>query len=120
MTTGLILFGHGAREPRWREPFDRLRTIVASRYDGPVELAFLESMVPALGEACETVVRAGAHRIIVVPLFLASGGHLRKELPSLLAAAQARSGVPVASVPAAGEDEGVLAAIAAYCVRAVS
>lgn len=120
MTTGLILFGHGARDPRWRVPFDRLRTMVAGRYHGPVELAFLESMSPELGEACETVVRAGAHRIIVVPLFLGSGGHLRNELPTLLAAAQARCGVPVGSVPAAGEEEGVLAAIAAYGLRAVS
>jgi sirohydrochlorin cobaltochelatase len=120
MTTGLLLFGHGARDARWREPFDRLRAMVAARYAGPVELAFLELMSPELGAACETLAKAGANRVLVVPLFLGTGGHLRKDLPSLLAGAQARAGVPVASVAAAGEDEAVLTAIADYCLRAAS
>lgn len=27
----LVLFAHGARDARWREPFDRLRTRLAAR-----------------------------------------------------------------------------------------
>ena len=119
MTTGLILFAHGARDARWREPFDRLRAMVAARHAGPVELAFLELMSPDLGAACEALAKAGANRILVVPLFLGTGGHLRKDLPTLLAAAQARASVPVASVAAVGENEAVLAAIAEYCMRAL-
>lgn len=37
----IILFGHGARDPRWREPFDRLVELWFSRYPAvPVKLAF--------------------------------------------------------------------------------
>jgi sirohydrochlorin cobaltochelatase len=118
MSTGLVLFGHGARDSRWREPFDRLKALVGPRHAGPVELAFLESMSPDLSEACASLVRSGATRIVVVPLFLGTGGHLRRDLPALVAAAQERAGVPVGSVGAAGEDELVLDAIAAYCLRA--
>jgi sirohydrochlorin cobaltochelatase len=118
MSTGLVLFAHGARDPRWREPFDRLRAKVTASHPGPVELAFLELTSPDLGQACATLVRAGALRIVVVPLFLGTGGHLRNDLPGLLAAAQAQVGVPVNSVTAAGEDDQVLSAIAEYSLRA--
>ena len=38
----IILFGHGARDSRWREPFDRLAHLWRQQHPGtPVELAFL-------------------------------------------------------------------------------
>ena len=119
MSTGLVLFCHGARDARWREPFDLLRAMIEQRFTGPVELAFLESMSPDLNAACMSLVEREAERIVVVPLFLGTGGHLRRDLPPLIAAAQASAGVAVTVVTAAGEDDGVLAAIAEYCLRAV-
>jgi sirohydrochlorin cobaltochelatase len=119
MATGLLLFAHGARDARWREPFDRLRTQVAARHPGPVELAFLELMAPDLCAASASLAQAGAERIVVVPLFLGTGGHLRKDLPALLAAAQSRAGIPISAVAAAGEAAAVLTAIAEYCLRSV-
>ena len=119
MSTGLVLFCHGGRDARWREPFDRLRALIERRFAGPVELAFLEFMSPDLNTACMTLVEREAERIIVVPLFLGTGGHLRNDLPPLIAAAQASAGIAVTAVTAAGEDDGVLAAIADYCLRAV-
>ena len=113
---GLILFAHGARDPRWREPFDRLKDVVAQRHPGPVESAFLESMSPDLSEAARLLKARGAARIVVVPLFLGTGGHLRRDLPAMLDAARAACGIPLSAVAAAGEDEQVLAAIAQYCI----
>jgi sirohydrochlorin cobaltochelatase len=117
MSTGLVLFCHGGRDARWREPFDRLRIIVEQRYTGPVELAFLELMSPDLGAACATLVERLAERIVVVPLFLGTGGHLRRDLPPLIQAAQESTGVAVTAVAAVGEDDSVLATIAEYCIR---
>lgn len=119
-TTGLILFGHGARDSRWREPFDRLLSIVGEPYAGPVSLAFLEVMQPDLPTACSTLVELGATRIVVVPLFLGTGGHLRKDLPRLISSAEAQAGVPVTAVGAIGEDPKVLMAMADYCFRCVT
>ena len=118
MSNGLVLFCHGARDPVWREPFDVLVERVASRHDGPVALAFLELMSPNLEEACCALAAAGASSIIVVPLFLGTGGHLRRDLPPLLDLARAAAGVSVTAIDAAGEDESVIAAIADYCLRA--
>jgi sirohydrochlorin cobaltochelatase len=119
MTTGLVLFAHGARDPRWREPFDRLLGLVAGRHRGPTACAFLELMSPDLPTACRQLAADGADRIVVVPLFLGTGGHLRKDLPALLEAAARSAGVPVSGVPAAGEQPAVLAALADYCLSAL-
>ena len=116
---GLILFGHGARDARWREPFDRLQSMVAKRYPGPVSLAFLDSMSPDLVSACKDLVAGGARRVLLVPVFLGTGGHVRADLPRLIEAASQESGVPVAAVDAVGEDEAVLMAMADYCLRSV-
>ena len=120
MSIGLILFAHGARDARWREPFDRLLRLVAQRHDGPVTLAFLEHMSPDLTQAAVALAGSGAGRIVVVPLFLGTGGHLRQDLPALVAQAQAAAGVALTTVTAAGEDESVLAAMADYCLRSAS
>jgi sirohydrochlorin cobaltochelatase len=117
MRTALILFAHGARDPRWREPFDRLHALVSTQRGGPVALAFLELMTPSLADAAKAVAMQGAREALVVPVFLGTGGHLRRDLPALIAAAEEASGVRLRAAAAAGEDEQVLQAIAAYCLR---
>ncbi len=116
---GMILFGHGARDPRWAEPFERLRTQVASRRsDAPTMLAYLELMQPDLDAAVDHLVADGCGRVTIVPIFFGVGSHLRRDLPALVDALRARHpAIPIAVADAAGEDEGVLAAVADYCVR---
>ena len=80
--TGLILFGHGARDARWREPLDRLLSIVAERYPGPVLLAFLDSMSPDLVSACQELVATGAESVVIVPVFPGIGGYDGGDLPA--------------------------------------
>ena len=50
----------------------------------PVELAFLEFMKPQLEECAETLVKEGFERIVVLPVFLARGGHLKRDVPQLI------------------------------------
>jgi sirohydrochlorin cobaltochelatase len=80
--TGLLLFAHGARDLRWREPFDRLKEAVSLRHPGPVELAFLESMQPDLGTAACRLKDAGAHHVVVVPLRSRRRSRCRRQRPS--------------------------------------
>ena len=90
MKTGLLLFAHGARDARWAEPFSGvLRRVQLLQPGVPVQLAFLEFMSPSLSAACAELVTAGCTRIDVVPLFLGTGGHVRKDLPQLLDAVRA-------------------------------
>ena len=120
MPTALILFAHGARDPRWRGPFDRLHARVAQQHPGPVSLAFLELMAPDLAGAACALAAHGVTQAVVVPVFLGTGGHLRKDLPTMIAAAQAASGVLLRAARAVGEDDEVLEAMAACCLRAAN
>jgi sirohydrochlorin cobaltochelatase len=117
---GLILFVHGARDPRWAEPFHRLRDKVAQRTPlSRVVVAFLEHGTPDLPQAAATMAAEGITRIRVVPLFFGRGDHLREDFPRHLDAARsvARS-VEFAVTQTAGESEALLDALAAFAVDA--
>ena len=120
MTRGVILFAHGARDPRWAEPFERLAALVGRRVGaGRVALAFLELMTPDLDAAVAALVASGCTALTIVPVFLGQGTHLRADLPRLVDAIRARRpALPIDVVDAVGEDDAVLAAIADYCVAA--
>ena len=85
MTTALILFAHGARDPEWANPMRRVQAVVRQRMSAvPVELAFLEFMAPTLPERAAELIAQGADKIVVLPMFIARGGHLKKETPEML------------------------------------
>jgi sirohydrochlorin cobaltochelatase len=116
MKHGLILFAHGARDPRWAEPFEAIAAAVRARApEIDVRLAFLELMAPDLPAAADAMVRDGIARIDILPLFLGTGGHLRRDLPPLVQGIAARH--PSAQVTlhgAAGEAPDVISALAAH------
>ena len=118
----IILFGHGARDVRWREPFDRLVALWKTQHSEVlVQLAFLEMMQPSLEEAVATLSSAGASDIVVVPVFFGQGGHLRNDFPVLLNACQEKfPQVALSATLAVGEDEAVLQAIVDFGCRAIS
>lgn len=117
----IILFGHGARDIRWREPFDRLAALWRTQHPSKsVELAFLEMMQPSLEEAVATLSLAGATQITIVPVFFGQGGHLRNDFPVLLESCQKQfPGVKLSATPAVGEDLAVLQAIVDFGARAL-
>jgi sirohydrochlorin cobaltochelatase len=122
MTTGLVLFGHGARDPRWRDTLDALAARVGERAPGvPVRAAFLEFMQPDLAQAVGELVAAGVSQVVVAPVFLAAGGHVLRDLPDRLAAiAAAHPGLAIRVEPALGSLPAVIDAMALQCVDAVS
>jgi sirohydrochlorin cobaltochelatase len=111
---GVILLAHGARDPRWSEPFESL----ASRYaalvpDVPLALAFLEFMAPDLPEAADRLVARGCDELVVVPAFLGVGGHVRSDVPKLVEAiGREHPGVRVTMSVALGEVASVQDAMA--------
>lgn len=85
MSQGLLLFGHGARDPLWATPFHAVAERVRALHpEARVELAFLELMEPDLNGGADALVDAGCNQIGIVPLFLGTGGHVRGDLPRLL------------------------------------
>jgi sirohydrochlorin cobaltochelatase len=114
MKRGLLLFAHGARDPRWALPFEDVARRVGERAPGlPVALCFLEFMAPGLLEGGGALAAAGCTRVDVVPLFLGAGGHVRYDIPRLLAElGTAHPGVQWVLRPAVGETAPVIDAMA--------
>lgn len=112
--SALVLFAHGARDPQWAEPFHNIRRLLVERRPGAVvELAFLEIMQPSLAEAIARLAGAGHQRIVVAPLFMAQGGHLKQDVPRILDAIRAEHrGCNITLLPAIGEVGAILDAIA--------
>lgn len=115
----ILLFAHGARDPRWAEPFEAVaQTLRVLRPGCEVRLAFLEFMSPTLPQAAQAAVESGALRVDIVPLFLGAGGHVRRDLPELLE--QMRGAHPQATFtlhPAVGEISSVVQAMAAAAAQ---
>lgn len=114
----IVLFAHGARDPLWAAPFEALQQIIGQqRPDLRVGLAFLELMQPALPVLLQQLVAEGIREVSVVPVFLGQGGHVRRDLPALIAQAQQlHPQLTVTVAQAVGEQPQVLAAIAGYCL----
>jgi sirohydrochlorin cobaltochelatase len=113
-TTGLLLFAHGARDPQWARPFEAVAARCRAQRPGmPVVLGFLEFMAPGLADAGAKLAAAGCTAVDVVPLFLGAGGHVRKDIPVLMARlADEHPGVAWTLRPAIGEAAAVIDAMA--------
>ena len=91
MRRGLILFGHGARDPSWRAPLDALAAGAAALdANCAVEVAFLEIQPPTLLDAFDALAARGVFDVTVAPIFWARGGHVDHDLPPLIDTARAR------------------------------
>lgn len=121
-TRALVLFAHGARDPGWAAPFERLQQMVQSRLpDSMVALAYLDLMTPRLPDMVDRLVEQGCLDVTVVPVFLGQGGHVLRDLPTIAEQLQQdHPGLVLKVAGAAGEDALVLNAIAKYCADALS
>lgn len=122
MKTGVLLFCHGARDPNWARPFEAVRARVRERApDVHVSLAFLEFMTPGLLQSGHELAALGCVHISVVPLFLGTGGHVRKDLPVLIDQLRQSHPLVVWEVrPSIGESEGVILAMANAALSVLS
>ena len=126
MSTGrppaIILFAHGARDPQWAQPFKKIKRALEAKRPGiTVVLAFLELMEPALPDAVAKLADAGHQSITIAPLFMAQGGHLKNDLPKILDALRADyPKTRIALLPAIGDVDAILDAIADWLVGAIA
>lgn len=116
--SALLLFAHGARDPRWAAPFEAVAERVRARRPGTtVALAYLELMQPDLATAARELAAAGCTRIELLPMFLGAGGHVRQDLPALVASLQLEHpGLVVQLHRPVGELDTVVDAMAAAAI----
>ena len=117
----IIFFGHGARDMRWRDPFDRMVDLWRAQHPQiPVQLAFLEMMEPTLAAAVELLSATGVTQIKVIPVFFGHGGHLRNDFPILLDACREKYPQLDLSVSSAvGEEKSILQGIVDFAARLI-
>ncbi|MBI5920826.1 MAG: CbiX/SirB N-terminal domain-containing protein [Betaproteobacteria bacterium] len=115
---GIVLLGHGARNPEWAAPFVRIRDAILKRQPAAcVEMGFLELMRPTLDEAIDILVNRGIRQIVIVPIFMAAGVHIKKDLPLLAAAAMERHAqLNISLAEPVGEVPEVIGAMADYAL----
>lgn len=117
-THGIVLFGHGARNAEYVQPFLRIQARVrALAPDLAVEIGFLELTQPPLEAAIETLLARGVTAIRIVPIFFAPGRHVLKDLPALVANLIDRyPRLQIEITPCVGEGASVIDAMAGHAL----
>ncbi len=110
----IILFAHGARDPRWAEPLQAVAAeICRLDPDAQVSLAFLELMSPTLPDLVRQLVAQGFTEARLLPVFLGGAGHVLRDLPALVEACRQHSpDFRIEVAPSVGQQRSVIQAIA--------
>ena len=121
MSHAVLFVAHGSRSAEANRFLERRVGEVAGMLPGAgVAVGFLRAGSPDPGEAFDVLVGAGARRVAVVPLFLAPGGHVTRDLPALVRALERRHpGVAVELTAALGEAGAVWGAAAGLALAAL-
>jgi sirohydrochlorin cobaltochelatase len=81
----LILLAHGSRDARWRGSIETLAQAVQARSSSqPVRVAFMQFEGPTLAEVIQDGVAEGHRSFQLLPLFMASAGHVDKDIKPLV------------------------------------
>lgn len=81
--TKTILLAHGSSDPSWSAAFVTLAAPTLSEISDTA-LAYMELSEPSLESEVERAKAEGYNSVQVLPLFLAKGRHLKKDVPEML------------------------------------
>jgi sirohydrochlorin cobaltochelatase len=82
----LVLIAHGSRNASWRGSLERLTASVqAGSPDEEVRLAYMQFAEPSLQEIVDEGVARGVSTFRFLPLFMASAGHVDKDIKPMVA-----------------------------------
>lgn len=118
MDQGIVLLGHGSRDPLWHQPIESVAARIRElQPQVAVRCAYLELSRPDLAAAVAELVASGVREIRALPMFLGVGKHAREDLPLLVA--QLRITFPqirIELLPALGEDPRLLELVARIAI----
>jgi len=82
---GFLLVGHGSQKPYNKQLIDNTAKIISEKKkDYIVRTGFMEFNEPSIPEALESFRKEDIEMLQVVPLFLARGMHIDKDIPEIL------------------------------------
>ncbi len=97
---GILLVGHGTRDPQGIACFHQTAKLfrqhaVQHGLAGPIAFSFLELAEPSIADGFRQLARAGARRVLVVPVLLFAAGHAKVDIPGEVSAASQQVGLQV-------------------------
>jgi sirohydrochlorin cobaltochelatase len=93
---GVLLCGHGSRNRLAVEEFGRLAAGVRQRMpELPVAHGYLEFARPVLRDGLDELRQQGVRRVLAVPGLLFAAGHAKNDIPSVLNAYAAETGLRI-------------------------
>ncbi len=82
---GLLLVGHGSKLPHNKELVESTGHLIAKKYpDFIVKCGFMNMNTPSIEECMAEFRKEDIDTLIVVPLFLAKGVHILKDIPEII------------------------------------
>ena len=82
---GMLLVGHGSSLPYNKQLVEDTARLVSQKDPGySVKCAFMNMNTPTIKEALEEFRKEDIDTVIVVPLFLARGVHINRDIPEVL------------------------------------
>lgn len=108
----LLLIDHGSRAAEANQLSQRFGKTLGQKSGIPVYVAHMELAAPTIADQFMAARSDGCTHVDVLPLFFAPGKHLRTDIPALLSAASAATGLPYTLGSAMLEDPDFLI----YCL----
>jgi sirohydrochlorin cobaltochelatase len=99
----IILLAHGSSDPRWCETFEKLADPTLQSVPGS-RIAYMELAEPSIDTVVSEGVKNGTRSFKIVPLFLAAGRHLRKDVPGMITELEKNHGVTISLASPIGEN----------------
>ena len=99
----VILLAHGSSDKRWCETFEKLAAPTLASVDN-ARVAYMELAEPSIDTIIMEGVAEGITEFTIVPLFLAAGRHLRKDVPAMIEELEKAHGVSIQLAPPIGEN----------------
>ena len=93
---GVLICGHGSRNRLAVEEFAELSKSLRLRLPSiPLEYGYLEFARPVIREALDRLRSQAVERVIAIPAMLFAAGHAKNDIPSLLKAYSAETGMHI-------------------------
>lgn len=106
----VILLAHGSSDPNWQATFEALAQPTCDANPQAV-VGYMELCEPSLEQQIIHLKQKGATAIKVIPLFLARGRHLRKDVPAMLDGFRKKYDIHLNLMPPIGEHPALAEAI---------
>lgn len=109
----VILVGHGSKAPGFDGAMKRVAARLRRGDYRSVRCAFLEISSPSIADALRSAIRQGATDVRIMPYFVLSGRHIRKDIPAILFEERKRWGKAARIVlcPYLGFDERIVSIV---------